>query len=457
MSRPRKQPHLQRKRTPSGALVWVIRDGEDRISTGCGVGVDDAKAQRALADYINGKYQPPTGLGAKLLIDEVVAAYLAGHADSSASRDFLLATATPILEWWSGRRILEVNKTNCKAYVNWRTSQFRKRHPKSKKPPVRVSDQTARHDLKTLRAALRWAEECGELELGLRLGGALRSFWQMGYLSEGRTWLEGLLARAEEPERASITPQVRAKALNCAAWLAHTQTDDAAATRLAEQACALLQDPDDRYDRGFALTTLAMVALNRNDYPRATALQEEALALYREEQDDWAISGCLNNLGLLAGLQGDFARASGLFDEKVARDRRRGDRRATALSLSNLAVFEYAQRRLVKAQTLWTESLTLYGELGGTWQDVVVFEGVEGLAEIAAAQGQVRRAVQVLTAAETLRAAVEVPRPPYIQAAFEDAMATACTALGPRDCATARAEGTSLTMEQVVAAALAAG
>jgi hypothetical protein len=312
-------------------------------------------------------------------------------------------------------------------------------------------------DRDNLRAALRWAKECGELELGLRLGGALRSFWQMGHLSEGRTWLERLLARAEQPERASIMPQVRAKALNCAAWLAHTQTDDAAATRMAEQARALLQDPDDRYERGFALTTLAMVALNRHDYPRATALQEEALALYREEQDDWAISGCLNNLGLLAGLQGDFARASVLFEEKVARDRRRGDRRATALSLSNLAVFEYAQRRLVQAQTLWTESLTIYGELGGTWQDVVVFEGVEGLAEIAAAQGQVRRAMQLLAAAEELRAAVEVPRPPYMQAAFEDAMATACTALGPRDCATARAEGASLTMEQVVAAALAAG
>jgi hypothetical protein len=156
MPRPKKQPHLQRKRTPSGALVWIIRDGEDRVSTGCRVGVDDAKAQRALADYINGKYQPPTGLGAKLLIDEVVAAYLAGHADSSASRDFLLATAKPILEWWTGKRISEVNKTNCRAYVKWRTSQFRKRHPNSKKAPVKMSDQTARHDLKTLRAALNW-------------------------------------------------------------------------------------------------------------------------------------------------------------------------------------------------------------------------------------------------------------------------------------------------------------
>ncbi len=156
MSRPKKQPHLQRERTPSGSLVWIVRGGEDRISTGCSVGVHDANAQRALATYINGKYQPPTGLGATLLIDEVVAAYLVGHADSVTSREFLLATAKPILEWWSGKRISEVNKSNCRACVKWRTSQFRKRHPNSKKPPIKISDQTARHDLKTLRAALNF-------------------------------------------------------------------------------------------------------------------------------------------------------------------------------------------------------------------------------------------------------------------------------------------------------------
>jgi tetratricopeptide (TPR) repeat protein len=308
------------------------------------------------------------------------------------------------------------------------------------------------HD--NLRAALRWAEEGGELELGLRLGGALRYFWQVGYLSEGRAWLEALLARADAPDQRSVTPRARAKALNCAAWLAHTQTDDASATHLAERARALLQDPADRYDRGFALTTLAMVAMNQNDYPRATALQEEALALYREERDDWAIAGCLNNLGLLAGLQGDFARASALLEEKVSRDRRRGDGRSTALSLSTLAAFEYAQRHLAQAHQLWTESLTLYGELGGTWRDVVVFEGVEGLAEIAAAQGQARRAVQLLAAAEAQRDAAEVPRPPYMQPTFEDAMAAARTALGPSEFATAQAEGAALTLEQIVAAVL---
>jgi tetratricopeptide (TPR) repeat protein len=239
--------------------------------------------------------------------------------------------------------------------------------------------------------------------------------------------------------------------------LAYIQTDHAAATRMAERARTLSQGLAGRYDRAFALTTLAMVAMDQNDYEHATALQEEALALYRAENNDPAISASLNNLGLLAGLQGDFARASALLEERVARDRERGDRRGAAVSLANLAACEYMQGRLVQAKALWTESLTLYGELGGTWRDEAAFEGVEGLAEIAAAQGQVRRALQVLTAAENLRTAVQVPRPPYLEAAYGDAMAAAREALGPLESATAQAEGSALTMEQVVAAALAAG
>src|SRR5262249_10136372 len=61
-----------------------------------------------------------------------------------------------ILEWWSGKKISEVNGTNCRKYVKWRTSQRRRTQTSSGKSPTYITDQTARHDLKTLRAALRW-------------------------------------------------------------------------------------------------------------------------------------------------------------------------------------------------------------------------------------------------------------------------------------------------------------
>jgi len=109
-------------------------------------GPDDAQAQRALATYINDKYTAPKGVVP--LIDEIVTAYLKDYAQHSRSRQFLHDTAKPILRWWSGKRVVDITGTNCRKYVAWRTAQVvRGRN---------ISDQTARHDLKTLRAAIRW-------------------------------------------------------------------------------------------------------------------------------------------------------------------------------------------------------------------------------------------------------------------------------------------------------------
>jgi integrase len=60
----------------------------------------------------------------------------------------LFDTARPILKWWAGKKLSDINKSNCRRFVEWRTAQtYRGRH---------ISDQTARHNLKTLRAAIRW-------------------------------------------------------------------------------------------------------------------------------------------------------------------------------------------------------------------------------------------------------------------------------------------------------------
>jgi integrase len=155
MSRP-KPPrlYLKEQKRPR-ANAWYIRDRAKRIGTGC-CEQDLEGAERILRDYLNEKYEPPQGLGSDLLVVEAVAAYLKDYASHSRSKDFLFATAEPLLVWWNGKKVRDVNGIHCRRYVAWRTSQFKKRHRGSKKPPVKVSDQTARHDLKTLRAAINW-------------------------------------------------------------------------------------------------------------------------------------------------------------------------------------------------------------------------------------------------------------------------------------------------------------
>jgi len=156
MSRHRQPPRLWFKPGKRGRPgSWIILDGKKRRSTRCGAARLE-QAQLALARYIQEKYEPPKGLGQGLLVTEVIAAYLKDYATYSRSEEFLRHTARPILEWWSGKKLADVNGTNCRRYVAWRTSQTRRTRGKSNKPKVKVSDQTARHDLKTLRAAIRW-------------------------------------------------------------------------------------------------------------------------------------------------------------------------------------------------------------------------------------------------------------------------------------------------------------
>jgi DNA-binding CsgD family transcriptional regulator len=66
------------------------------------------------------------------------------------------------------------------------------------------------HD--NMRAAIRWAVDSGEAEIGLRIGGALCRFWEVhGHLSEGRAMsLEQAIALARDtslPTQASPPPQ----------------------------------------------------------------------------------------------------------------------------------------------------------------------------------------------------------------------------------------------------------
>jgi hypothetical protein len=136
--------------------MWFIHDGASEIGTGCGES-DAAGAERALALYVAKKITAPGALPlAHLYIDDVLASWLAEYVPYSPSEDWLQHTARPVNEWWRGKPLSQINGANCRAYLTWHTEQFRKQHPKSTKPKVRISEQTARHELKTLRAAIRW-------------------------------------------------------------------------------------------------------------------------------------------------------------------------------------------------------------------------------------------------------------------------------------------------------------
>jgi hypothetical protein len=76
-----------------------------------------------------------------------MARYLKEHAAHSPSKEWIGHTSQPILDWWAGKTLADVNGTNCREYVTWRTAQT---HCHGKNPEP-ISAQTTRHELKTLR------------------------------------------------------------------------------------------------------------------------------------------------------------------------------------------------------------------------------------------------------------------------------------------------------------------
>ena len=143
MPRKAKGPRLYLRQREGRGAAWVILDGGHEESTGC-FERDVEGAQRAFAAYISAKYSAPKTGGQldRTAIADVLNLYLKEHAPKTRSIDFIRHTAKPIAQWWGDKTLSRINAKTCSDYVSWRVKQ--------------VSDETARHDLKTLRAGINY-------------------------------------------------------------------------------------------------------------------------------------------------------------------------------------------------------------------------------------------------------------------------------------------------------------
>jgi len=223
-----------------------------------------------------------------------------------------------------------------------------------------------------LRAALQWARDGGDLAIGLQLAGALWRFWRRrGYIREGRTWLEELLALCDDTSDATMLA-ARLRALNGAAWLASLQPDFAQAARLFEESMALRRALGETEDEASLLDNAARAWRSAGEYQRATPLMEEALAQHRARGNRGSISVgglgySLYELGLVRREQGDFAGATALFEECVEFHRALEDREGVSIGLLGLSDVARDQGNIFQIRKFSEESLVIMRELGVQW------------------------------------------------------------------------------------------
>ena len=142
MPRKADPPHTYLYEREGREPVWYIRDGRDYFrSTGCGQG-DVEGANRQLADYLRKKWSPKGGGRLdKITVADVICLYLQEVMPTVENQDFIRYTAGPINDLIGKKNLSQINKTTCATYVKMRCAQG-------------VKPVTARHDLKTLRAAI---------------------------------------------------------------------------------------------------------------------------------------------------------------------------------------------------------------------------------------------------------------------------------------------------------------
>ncbi|HKP54674.1 MAG TPA: tetratricopeptide repeat protein [Chloroflexia bacterium] len=321
------------------------------------------------------------------------------------------------------------------------------------------------HD--NLRAALTWAIERAEGEIGMRLGNALWWFWRVrGFLSEGRRWLDAVLA-LPLPLGEERFKLLRTAVLNGAGVIAYEQSDYAPAIRRHEESLALATQLGCKGGIAASLNNLGLIARAQGDYERARKLYEESLALRRELGDRWSIGINLENLGVVAGEQGDYGPAQALLEEGLSIRREFGDRRGIGLCLNSLGDVMRLQGDYERARTLHAEALTLHREVANKWgiadalsglaeiaqhdgdyalarQHYVdsltirqelgdrpgIADGLEGLAGVYSSAQDTLQAARLFGAAQALRDAAGAPRPPSKQAPYERNLAAARTAIG---------------------------
>jgi predicted ATPase/DNA-binding CsgD family transcriptional regulator len=333
-------------------------------------------------------------------------------------------------------------------------------------------------------AALLWALNQHDAELGLRLAIGARSFWYFrGRYSVARCWLGRLLELAQAAET-----HIRADALRTLAVFLKVLGEYASAERYLHEALEQYEARGDRLGIALSMRQLGGVTMWRGDLRRAQPLLVQAARrLYELRSPDEC--GALFNAGAVALELGEPERALALADECEDRGRRwsQSNGQAGAIVLRALVAAQTGAsvqgEQLLRAGLEMQEglgyqqlSVLLYSELGHVLFDqgrpceakdafaeaiqravesgeqLQFIRALEGVARCAAS-GQPAEAIHLATAAAHFRATLRTTPWPRDVRRIALWLPQAKRELGEKAYAAARSIGQSMTHDDVRALA----
>ncbi|HUG88342.1 MAG TPA: adenylate/guanylate cyclase domain-containing protein [Actinomycetota bacterium] len=303
----------------------------------------------------------------------------------------------------------------------------------------------AEHD--NLRAALTWALEGGDLELGLRLGGRAWRFWQMrAHLREGREWLGRLLAHPGALDH----PGPRADALEGLGGILYWMGDPQAAV-VYEECLTLRRELGDLAGIGEALYNRACMHVFGIGGPQESKaglpLLEEALEIFRELDDQIGVAKVQWVVGSAHLHDEEYEAAEAALTESVALYREAEDLFGEAWGLHMLGVTLIHEGRGDEAIPHLRRALDIFQEAGDRSAiPVLIFD----FAIYANQRGERERALLMLAVAGKLQREIGVGLG-EASVEFSGLLAPLLETVSDEERARAEAEAQAITEEQAVA------
>ena len=324
------------------------------------------------------------------------------------------------------------------------------------------------------------------LALVAQLGTTLK-FWELGgFFQEGRRWIK----RALESTEGSVSLQ-RGYALLAAADLSSAITDFDYGVQCARQAQGLFQQLGDQRGEIDARLTYGDLAILTGEFTNLPAQVEEALrmaerfsymagtakarlllgtiayhagenqaaiqyvlpsiAIWRELERPFDLATALNRLAGALSAIGEYAAAQQAYEECRDIYQSLGYQRGVATVIQNLGGDAFDLGDYTWARALFRDSLRIRHHLGLLRGYAYSFEFIADVNEI---EKRYEHAVQLLSAAASLRARLGAPVEQINQKENEDGLARLRAQLGDVAFELAWSKGATMTTEQAIALAL---
>jgi predicted ATPase/DNA-binding CsgD family transcriptional regulator len=285
------------------------------------------------------------------------------------------------------------------AHLTWASAQLARAASEWFGPRQVLWTAALRQEQANIRTALDFCATHGEhARTGLQLAGALWYHWvACDYLSEGRLWLERLLAADDADAQPGAE---RALALGTTAWVAGLQGDIGRGREAALECERLARDVGRPDLVAYGMHHRALSAFFANEAEEAEELYLRARSLYAETDAPAAWQLLLMvQYGAMHALLGDVTGAAGLFEEIRTGSEQHGDQWVQSYAVWGRGLVCFHAGELEEAEASLLRSIAMkrpFHDLLG------LALALDVLAWALAAKGDAARAARIVGAASRL-------------------------------------------------------